>query len=213
MPRPTETGTRSYQRVDLLNPDWRAIDLHDVALSLSRIPRFLGQTWRVVSVLEHSLAVACMVSPRYRLAALLHDAREAYLGNITRPAQVALDCRERITGIGRDLDVAIARQVLLPAPCFANHALGAAKHYFAAVGLMDEMTGPVISAADDAACALEIRLFLNAGAEAYQHSPAWDFYSRTEPEPWVLRKRWLADMAREVEARFCPVRVADEARL
>jgi uncharacterized protein len=68
------------------------ITLEDVALALSRIPRFAGQTPpnRVVSVAEHSRRVARLAaqagaSAEVQLAALLHDAHEAIWGDDTTP--------------------------------------------------------------------------------------------------------------------------------
>ena len=42
------------------------------------------------SVAQHSLIVAGLVPPHLRLAALLHDAAEAYLGDMVKPLKVLL---------------------------------------------------------------------------------------------------------------------------
>jgi 5'-deoxynucleotidase YfbR-like HD superfamily hydrolase len=72
--------------------------IHDVALSLSRMPRFAGQGRRWWSVLDHSLFVerlAAQFALRekirgkqayiLRLAALLHDAHECITGDVPSP--------------------------------------------------------------------------------------------------------------------------------
>lgn len=92
--------TRSGLLFDLSNP--RADQVRwseDVALTLAGLPRFtahagdgLGRLW---SVGEHSVAGADLMraatgSDRLALLFLLHDAHEAYMGDITSPAAAAI---------------------------------------------------------------------------------------------------------------------------
>jgi 5'-deoxynucleotidase YfbR-like HD superfamily hydrolase len=73
-----------------LEPDPDMIDIEDIAHSLSMQCRFGGHTKVFYSVAEHSMNV-CVAAPRkYELAALLHDASEAYLYDIPRPIKVQL---------------------------------------------------------------------------------------------------------------------------
>jgi hypothetical protein len=83
--------TRSGRIVDLAAPDWRAIRLGDVAAGLAALPRYSAGAPRPISVAEHSLNLARRVPLRLRLAALLHDAHEALLGDVTRPAALAIE--------------------------------------------------------------------------------------------------------------------------
>jgi hypothetical protein len=83
--------------VDLGNPQIEQIDITDINTALTRIPRFNGHTILAWSVAQHSLAVekelqltGAMPEAGERLAALLHDAHEAYTGDIVSPMQVAL---------------------------------------------------------------------------------------------------------------------------
>lgn len=76
--------TVSGRAVDLERPTPDDILIGDIACGLSRICRYYGQLRQFYSVAQHSLIVASLVEPQYRLAALLHDASEAYLGDISR---------------------------------------------------------------------------------------------------------------------------------
>lgn len=66
------------------------IDLVDIANALARQCRFLGHVSGFVSVGEHSLVVSRLLeergeSPLIQATGLLHDASEAYLGDISGP--------------------------------------------------------------------------------------------------------------------------------
>ncbi len=65
----------------------RVDDVHieDIAHGLAFQCRFNGQTRSFYSVAQHSLFVAALVPARLKLAALLHDAAEAYLGDMVKP--------------------------------------------------------------------------------------------------------------------------------
>ncbi len=90
--------TWSGHALDLLDPQPSQVWLCDIAMSLERMPRFNGHTtFRTWSIAHHSLLVANLVSQAddeddasRRLAALLHDAHEAYIGDITSPLKMAL---------------------------------------------------------------------------------------------------------------------------
>lgn len=87
----TFTGTRFPITLDH-NELLSAIKLEDICHHLSLTVRFNGATTRAVSVAQHSLAVAAIVptTPAIRLQALLHDAVEAYVGDIPKPLRKLL---------------------------------------------------------------------------------------------------------------------------
>ena len=78
---------------DILTPNPSFIDLRDIASALSKLCRFGGHCKQFYSVAEHSLLVAKMMRQRNRNSsilirwALLHDASEAYVVDIPRPAK------------------------------------------------------------------------------------------------------------------------------
>jgi hypothetical protein len=81
--------TASGRQVNLLDPDPESIVIEDIALALARLNRFTGHTLTFYCVAQHSVLVSeqCRRSP---LAGLLHDAHEAYLGDVSRPLKLAL---------------------------------------------------------------------------------------------------------------------------
>jgi len=76
--------------VDLEWPDPDLITIEDIATALSRICRFTGHGNVFYSVAEHSLRASYLVPPHLELAALLHDATEAYLGDVSSPLKARL---------------------------------------------------------------------------------------------------------------------------
>lgn len=76
--------------VNLLNPDPDTISLLDIAHNLARINRFNGATKIPYSVADHSVWVSKAVPEEHALAGLLHDASEAYLGDIVAPLKPLL---------------------------------------------------------------------------------------------------------------------------
>jgi len=91
--------TRSGQDYHLdgplcLMPD-NAPRFRDIAHALAQINRYTGHTHRPYSVAEHSLLVADIAAARgagpvCQMAALMHDAHEAYCGDVSSPVKWAL---------------------------------------------------------------------------------------------------------------------------
>ena len=82
--------TRSGRKVDPLNLKAEDVCLEDIAHALSNLCRFSGHVETFYSVAEHSIRVADIVPPAYKLQGLLHDATKAYLGDLIRPIKYQL---------------------------------------------------------------------------------------------------------------------------
>ncbi len=76
--------TNSGLTVNLLNPKPDSINIRDIGHALANICRFSGQCKLFYSVAQHSLLVASLVEEDLMMAGLLHDAAEAYIGDIPR---------------------------------------------------------------------------------------------------------------------------------
>ena len=83
-------STRSGRRLYIQNPIAAQIDIEDIAHGLANQCRFNGQTSNFYSVAQHSVIVASILPPELKLAGLLHDASEAYLGDIVQPLKELL---------------------------------------------------------------------------------------------------------------------------
>lgn len=98
--------TYTGKRFDLLEAKPGDVCLEDIAASLSKQCRFNGHTRRFYSVAQHSVYVAQHVDRRFRLAALMHDAHEAYVGDLVSPVKVSIDSQ-----IFRDIENVIKKAV------------------------------------------------------------------------------------------------------
>src|SRR5271156_6802500 len=94
----------SGRRLDLLDPSPLDIEIEDIAHGLARVARWNGQTVgdHGFSVAQHSVIVEEIavhikpdLEPRWRLAALLHDAPEFVIGDMISPFKAALGLNYR----------------------------------------------------------------------------------------------------------------------
>lgn len=130
-PHQLETVTGKF--VDLLNPDPNDICIEDIAWSLSRLARYNGHTIQRLpySVGQHCIHVAKYVKDlimkshqtvavqhmnRKMLQSLLHDAGEAYTGDISGPLKKIPELRPIIKGIEKKIDIAIFTAFDIPMP-------------------------------------------------------------------------------------------------
>jgi hypothetical protein len=101
-----EIRTYSGHYLDVFNPDPTLLDIRDIARGLSMRPRYGAQLPEWYSVAEHSCHVHDVLrrqSPRATreglLVGLLHDAPEAYIGDMPKPVKMKLGDYQALEGI------------------------------------------------------------------------------------------------------------------
>ncbi len=104
----TTTGIQTYSGAmfDFLDPDPDTILIEDIAHSLSLTNRFGGHTAKAYSVAQHCVLCAQMAPVGLRFQALMHDAQEAYVGDVATPLKQLLPdyqaLEARVEGVIRD---------------------------------------------------------------------------------------------------------------
>ncbi len=99
---------------DLLDPASSRFTLGDIAQGLANTCRFTGQCRRFYSVAEHSWHASFLVPERFQLAALMHDAAEAFIGDVTRPLKQLLP---EYRAIEKRIEAVIAERFKLGRDC------------------------------------------------------------------------------------------------
>lgn len=87
---PSCITTLSGKFFDILKPEEYDYDIEEIATALSNLCRYTGHVNTFYSVAEHSVLVSRIVPERLALAGLLHDASEAYLGDVSSPLKKLL---------------------------------------------------------------------------------------------------------------------------
>jgi len=80
---------------DFVNPENSEFTIEDIAHGLANTCRYSGQCRRFYSVAEHCLHVSDLAK-EHAFAALMHDASEAFVGDVTRPLKQLLPEYKRI---------------------------------------------------------------------------------------------------------------------
>lgn len=119
----TSIETSSGLWIDINDPKPGQIRDMDIAHALSNICRFGGQCKEFYSVAQHSVLVYRLMTretddKQLHLAALLHDAHEAYLGDIPSPIKPLIG--EGFKRIAMNMDKAIASAYDLPGYLFSH---------------------------------------------------------------------------------------------
>lgn len=102
---------QSGEWFDILDPRGSAFTIEDIAHGLANTCRYAGQCKEFYSVAEHSLHVSttCTTAP---FEALMHDAAEAFIGDVTRPLKQLLP---EYKAIEHDIEQAVFERFGLPA--------------------------------------------------------------------------------------------------
>lgn len=106
-------STVSGRFYDLLRPGEYDYDVEEIAHALSNLCRYTGHTNRFYSVAEHSVLVSRLVPVELSLCGLLHDASEAFLGDVSSPLKRLLPDYKRIE---ENVEEAIAAHFQIPYP-------------------------------------------------------------------------------------------------
>lgn len=109
----TYTGRAFYP----LDPRPEDVDPADIAHALSMICRYGGHVRQFYSVAEHCVLLSDAVAPENALWALLHDATEAYVGDMIRPLKVSMPAYKAVEDC---VMVAICYRFGLPTTCPAE---------------------------------------------------------------------------------------------
>lgn len=89
--------------VNLNEPAIEDISIMDIAHALANLCRFGGHTKEFYSVAQHCCLVSYLAPAGLRKAALLHDASEAYLGDVVKPLKILLGIEYEVREIAFDL--------------------------------------------------------------------------------------------------------------
>lgn len=94
---------------DLADPRPEMFSIVDIAHALSNICRFTGHSRHHYSVGQHSVVVASLLmerKPEVALEGLMHDAAEAYIGDVSTPLKALIKSQSTVY---RDIEDRIAR--------------------------------------------------------------------------------------------------------
>ena len=107
-PLATDTMTERGALINLIDPNPDLISIRDIAGGLAKINRFTGATRTPYSVAQHSVLVSQIVffrsggdtNPLGAVYALLHDAHQYLIGDISSPTHSAL----KVLGVGEAVE-------------------------------------------------------------------------------------------------------------
>lgn len=106
-------STVSGRFFDLLKPEEYEFDIEEIATALANICRYTGHVDKYYSVAEHSVLVSRLVPDSLAMCGLLHDASEAFVGDVSSPLKKLLPEYRKIED---SIQEAIAKQFNIQYP-------------------------------------------------------------------------------------------------
>jgi 5'-deoxynucleotidase YfbR-like HD superfamily hydrolase len=100
---------------DILEPTPDMINIEDVAHALSQTNRFTGHCRFPYPVSQHCRLASYIVAPLFAFHTLLHDASEAYIGDMSRPLKHFTLAGEEYRKVEKRIEEAIAIKFKLSA--------------------------------------------------------------------------------------------------
>lgn len=181
------TVLRSGNEIDLRNPNPDAVDLEDVIGNLAKITRYVGSRQTVA---QHCFYVAEHLREQgedrqVQLHGLLHDAQEAYLGDVPRPTK----------NLDPDFEAALDRY---------EDAVLAAIYEALGLELPDEATEERVKRADTELALIELNVLGTDDVldKTVERFPGWDRADVDElfdATAWWRERDWDEDGERSGE--------------
>lgn len=106
--------TYSGKWFDILEPIPGMIDIKSIAHSLSNICRYTGHVRHFYSVAQHSWIGSVIIPEPYKLEFLLHDASEAYIGDMSRPLKHCTEAGRAYREVEANISAVIRQVFNLP---------------------------------------------------------------------------------------------------
>jgi len=127
---------------DFLEIKSSVICIQDIAHALAYQCRYNGHCRQFYSVAEHSVRASVLLENKNYTtdivaAALLHDAHEAYLGDVVAPLKTLAAINEGFQNLADAIDAAIGEHFLIPPHLFKHFGVVWADHTLLATELRD----------------------------------------------------------------------------